>query len=504
MGKSTIGKILAANLNIPFVDLDAEIEKVAGTSIPEIFANEGEASFREHEERALKSVRETSVVSLGGGALLRQASRNHVRDEQVICLGASIATLAERLQKDGDQRPLLKNNALKTFLDGRKAHYASFSIQLDTENRTPEESAEAIQNLLGRFYLRGMGAGYAARVENGGLARLAALLPEHGCQPPYAIIADSHVSTIYGEKLSKDLSAPLITFAAGEKNKTLETMTQLWRELVGAGMERGGTILALGGGITNDMAGFAAATIMRGAAWVSLPTSLLAMVDASLGGKTGANLPEGKNLVGAFHPPKLVLADPETLQTLPEAEIRNGLAEVVKHGVIDDPELLVLCKRIHEDTRRNTKNEKNTESWHQLITRAMGVKIRIIEEDPFEKGIRATLNFGHTIGHGIESLMDYGIRHGEAVGIGMVAEARLAERLGIAESGLADEIAATLTSLGLPVDIPSGISAPALVAAMQSDKKKSKGVVKFALPVKIGKVRVGVVIENLKKILEKI
>lgn len=492
VGKTTIGKILAANLNLPFVDLDAEIERVANATIPEIFAGEGEASFREREERALKSVRETSVVSLGGGALLRQASRKHVSNEQVICLQASLAALTERLQLGADNRPLFQNNSLKKLLDTRKEHYASFNIQIDTENRSPKESAEAIQNRLGRFYLRGMGEGYAARVENGGLEKLGNLLEEYGCQPPFMLISDSNVAPLYAEKVAQSVGAHKIIFAAGEKNKTIETMTQLWRELIGAGMERGGTILALGGGITNDLAGFAAATIMRGAAWVSLPTSLLCMVDASLGGKTGADLPEGKNLVGAFFPPKLVLADPETLHTLPEAEIRNGLAEVVKHGVIDDPELLKICAQ---------GLEKVSENWHQLITRAMGVKIRIIEEDPFEQGIRAALNFGHTIGHGIENLSGYELRHGEGVGIGMVVETRLSEHKGIAETGLADEIAETLVSLGLPVNIPSGISAPALVAAMQSDKKKSKGVVKFALPVKIGEMRVGVVIENLEKML---
>jgi shikimate kinase / 3-dehydroquinate synthase len=496
VGKSTIGKILAANLNLPFVDLDAEIEKVAGTTIPEIFENEGEEAFREREERALKSVGETSVVSLGGGALLRRASRNYVRDEQIICLSASLAALTERLQKDGNQRPLLQNNALESFLEGRKEHYASFPIQLDTENRSPEQCATEIQERLGRFYLRGMGQGYAARVENGALENLANLLTEHGCKPPYMLICDSDVAPIYAEKVAQVVEVSKVVFPAGEKNKTVATMTQLWRDLVGAGMERGGTILALGGGITNDMAGFAAATIMRGAAWVSIPTSLLCMVDASLGGKTGANLPSGKNLVGAFYPPKLVLADPATLQTLPEAEIRNGLAEVVKHGVIADPELLGLCKNL---STKDTKDE-----WAKLVIRAMSVKIRIIEEDPYEKGIRAALNFGHTIGHGIESLTNYGIRHGEAVGIGMVVEARLAEQMGISETGLADEIAETLVSLGLPIDIPNGISAPALVAAMQSDKKKSKGVVKFALPVRVGKMKVGVVIERLEEKLSRL
>lgn len=492
VGKSTVGGILAESLNIPFVDLDAEIEKKAGKSIPTIFAEDGEESFREQEERTLKGVGETSVVSLGGGALLRQPSRNHVRDEQVICLGASTKTLTARLQKDGDQRPLLQNNSLEKLLDGRRDHYASFPLQVDTENRTPAETAAEIQQRLGRFWLRGMGSGYAARVQAGGLDKLAELLPEHGCQRPYVIVADANVAPLHGEQLSAELDAPLVTFAAGEGHKNIETMTQLWRDLLLAGMERGGTILALGGGITNDMAGFAAATFMRGVNWVSLPTSLLCMVDASLGGKTGVDLPEGKNLAGAFHPPKLVLADPETLRTLPDAEIRNGLAEVVKHGVIEDAELF------------KSLTTESTENWTELVIRAMGVKIRIIEADPFEKGIRAALNFGHTIGHGIEHLSGYALKHGEAVGIGMVVETQLAERVGIAEAGLAEEIAETLLSLGLPIAIPTAISVPDLVAAMQHDKKKAKGVVKFALPVKIGDVKVGVVIEGLEEMLSSV
>lgn len=501
VGKSTVGKILAERLNIPFVDLDAEIEQIAGKSIPSIFSDDGEEHFRELEERALKSVGETSVVALGGGALLRQPSRNHVRDEQVICLGASTKTLTARLQKDGDQRPLLQNNSLEKLLDGRRAHYASFPLQVDTENRTPAETATAIQQRLGRFWLRGMGGGYAARVQAGGLRNLAELLPEHGCQPPYVIVSDANVAALYGEQLSKDLDAPLVSFAAGESHKNIETMSQLWRDLLLAGLERGGTILALGGGITNDMAGFAAATFMRGVNWVSLPTSLLCMVDASLGGKTGVDLPEGKNLAGAFHPPRLVLADPETLRTLPDAEIRNGLAEVVKHGVIEDAKLF---KSLTTKDTTLSRVQAFTKEWAELVIRAMGVKIRIIEEDPFEQGIRAALNFGHTIGHGIEHLSGYALKHGEAVGIGMVVETQLSERMGIAEAGLADEIADTLLSLGLPVAIPSGISLPDLLAAMQHDKKKAKGTLKFALPVKIGEVQVGVVIENLAGMLEEV
>jgi 3-dehydroquinate synthase len=245
-------------------------------------------------------------------------------------------------------------------------------------------------------------------------------------------------------------------------------------------VERTSTIVALGGGVTGDLAGFAAATILRGVRWVNVPTTILAMVDSSLGGKTGADLPQGKNLVGAFHPPALVLADPETLASLPEAELVSGMAEVVKHGLIADPGLFELASRPpYADLGR-------------IVRRGMAVKVRVIEVDPYERGVRAALNLGHTVGHAVEKVSDYKLRHGEAIAIGMVAEARLAEHLGIAESGLAETIAEALSRMALPTAIPVSMDRGAIAQAMQMDKKKAAGVVRFALPVTVGEVVTGV------------
>jgi 3-dehydroquinate synthetase len=243
--------------------------------------------------------------------------------------------------------------------------------------------------------------------------------------------------------------------------------------------------------VVGDLAGFAASTFMRGMNWVALPSTLLAMVDASMGGKTGFDLPEGKNLVGAFYPPKLVFANPYILSTLEEAELRSGLAEVVKHGVIADPALFTLCSGGLEAVKNDLA---------QIVQRAMAVKVQIIEADPYEKGIRAALNFGHTIGHAIEKVSEYGIRHGEAVAMGMVAEAKLAEMLWICSKGLSDRIAATLSGLGLPVEIPAELPREALLAAMRHDKKREAGIVYFALPEEIGQVQVGVKLENLEMV----
>jgi 3-dehydroquinate synthase len=287
------------------------------------------------------------------------------------------------------------------------------------------------------------------------------------------------------------LESRLAFIPSGEGHKTLQTVNALWEAFLDGGLERSSTVLALGGGVTGDLAGFAAATFLRGVAWVSVPTSLLAMVDASLGGKTGADLPRGKNLVGAFHAPRLVLADPMVLSSLPEAEMRSGLAEVVKAGVIGDEALFRLCAQGWKTV---------LEALDSVVRRSMAVKIRLIQEDPYEKGQRAALNLGHTIGHALEAGSGYRLRHGEAVSIGMVAAARLSERLGIAQVGLAEEIAAALDGLQLPVAAPSGMDWDTILQGMRVDKKRFSGTLRFALPERIGSVRVGVEVNDAELI----
>jgi 3-dehydroquinate synthase len=247
----------------------------------------------------------------------------------------------------------------------------------------------------------------------------------------------------------------------------------------------------LGGGVIGDLTGFVASTYMRGIDWIGIPTTLLSMVDASLGGKTGFDLPDGKNLIGSFHPPKLVLADPSLLLTLSERELRSGMAEVIKHGIISDPELFALCS-----------NGMNWVKTHleEIVKHAMAVKIQVIEEDPYEKGIRAALNLGHTVGHAVELVSRFDLRHGEAIAIGMVVEARYAERIGVASKGLAVKIAETISALGLPNEIPSGMPREEIIRAMRVDKKKSAKAIRFALPVEVGKVEL-VDVNDLEDVL---
>ena len=339
-----------------------------------------------------------------------------------------------------------------------------------------------------------MGAGYDVRVAAGGtgvLDGLGGMLRARGLNGPVALVSDSNVAPLYAPRVVAALEAcnyvvHIVTLDSGEEHKTVGAISGLWEAFLSAGLERGSTVVALGGGVTGDLAGFAAATYLRGVRWVALPTSLLAMADASLGGKTGADLPRGKNLIGAFHPPALVLSDPQVLASLPEGELRSGMAEVVKHGILADAALFERCERGWDAVAG---------SWDEIVRRAVAVKAEFIQADPYEKGIRAALNLGHTVGHAVELASGFRLRHGEAVAIGLVVEARLAERQGIAEAGLAGRIEACLRGLSLPTGIPDWIDGEVFLRALKVDKKNAGGAVRFALPELIGAYRVGVTVE---------
>jgi len=495
-GKSTLARRLARELGQPFYDLDALIEGRAGQPVADIFAVRGEAAFRQLEATCLMKLieRKQGVVALGGGALLDESSRRAaLAAGQVVCLTASPAALLARLQDNPGLRPLLGPAVemparLAELLERRREHYASFALQIDTSRLSTRAAVGQALVSLGAFRVNGMGEACDIRVVPGGLDQLGERMRLRGLQSPAALIADANTGPLYAKRAAAALqqagfAVHQILIRAGEAHKTLETVQSLWQAFLTAGLERSSTVVALGGGVTGDLAGFAAATFLRGVRWVSVPTSLLAMADASLGGKTGADLPQGKNLIGAFHPPSLVLADPSLLASLPEVELRNGLAEVVKHGVLGDPGLFELCAAGLPTLAAN---------WEGIVRRAMAVKIHAIQVDPYEKGVRAALNLGHTAGHALETATGYRLRHGEAVAIGMALEARLAERLGLAKPGLFETIAGVLQCLELPVTIPDGVDRTSLWAYMQFDKKKAGGKVRFSLPVRIGKVEIGV------------
>ncbi len=502
-GKSTVGILLSQALNLPFLDLDTEIKNDSGQTIANFITEQGEKAFRDAETTILqKCVSDADmVIALGGGALMRDENRTLVQTHgQVVLLETDLSILSTRLAQDTNQRPLLAGELdikLKSLLDHRRLHYDSFPLRVNA-SESPEQVARNIQQLLGRYHLRCMGHGYDVLVQEGGLGTIGKMLKSREVDGPVLVVSDTNIAPLYSERVLASLQAAgyiasELVIPAGEVYKTIETVSSLWRGCLDAKLDRKSTIIALGGGVVSDLAGFTSATFMRGCGWVAVPTTLLAMVDASIGGKTGFNLPEGKNLVGAFHPPRFVLADPDVLFTLPERELRAGLAEVVKHGVIADPELIDLCSQGWDVV---------TNCLSEVVRRGIAVKVNVVEEDPYEKGFRAVLNFGHTVGHAVELVSKFNLLHGEAVAVGMVAEAKFAERLLVASRGLSDTLVDTLVGLGLPVEIPKNLPHTELIRAMKEDKKKSVGIVCFVLPVKIGEVKIGIEVDNLNSVLE--
>ena len=329
-------------------------------------------------------------------------------------------------------------------------------------------------------------ASYDILIGPGLVQQLDKILPEYCPAAAYAVISDSQVGKLYGESIAKQVSGAgcqveLLTFPAGESNKTRDTWASLSDRMLAAHLGRDCAVIALGGGVVNDVAGFVAATYLRGVPLVQVPTSLLAMIDSSIGGKTGVDVPAGKNLLGAFHQPRVVVADPELLASLSSVQLAAGLAEAVKHGVIADAEYFGFL-----ESDFAAIFAKHAPALQRVVRRSVEIKASVVAQDEREKGKRAILNFGHTVGHAIEATSKYEVLHGEAVAMGMVYESRLAEMLGIAPAGTAQRITTVLERLHLPVERPDASQVDDLIAAMRSDKKVRAAEIRVALPRAIG------------------
>jgi shikimate kinase/3-dehydroquinate synthase len=483
-GKSYVGRLLARRLHRAFVDLDDLIVSRTGRSIESWF-RDGEPAFRAVEAqlcRELAGGGEDRIVALGAGALLDAGTRTVLaRDHLVICLSATAGTLAARL-RDGAVRPLLSSGgnqetALAGLLSARAGHYESFPERIDTDGRRPDEVIGFVLSILRPQTLSLRRLRQHVILGYGVAADLPSLVAHQNLGGPFVVVTDEHVRTCQPSRLPPGW--PVVVVPPGESSKTFEQLARLSRAFVSAGLDRRGTVVAVGGGVIGDLAGFAAATFMRGVRWISVPTSLVAMIDASIGGKTGIDLPEGKNLVGVFHPAAIVAVDPLCLGTLPAREWTAGMAEVIKHAIVGDPALFASLER--------------GRPFGALadFRAAIEVKRAVVARDPFERGEREVLNLGHTIGHGVEAASGYELRHGEAVAIGLAGEARLAERLGLAPDSLAGRIESVLAAAGLPTRY-SGPAATEVRAAMSADKKTALGRLRFALPADVGHVERGV------------
>ncbi len=480
-GKSVVGQRVAARLGRPFVDMDLEIERRAGRSIRDIFAQEGEEAFRRLEAALCRELarKQGLVIATGGGALTFDGNRRALGETGLlICLTASVDEILRRLDNAHD-RPLLatpdRRARIEALLERRAAAYAAIPHQIDTTGLTPDQVAERVIALATPAILpvRAPEGSYDILLGPGLLAELGRHLRARGLRGPVAVVTNTTVGPLYGERAVQALrragyAATLLSIPDGEVHKTPETVRKLYDRFAAARLERQSTVVALGGGVVGDVVGFAAATYLRGVPLVQAPTTLLAMVDASVGGKVGVDLPQGKNLVGAFKQPALVVADTETLATLPPAEWRAGLAEVVKHGLIGAPALL---------ERLEQGEERQAEGW---LAKAIRVKVAVVEEDPFEAGRRAVLNLGHTFAHAIEQATGYGWRHGDAVAVGLVAACHLSAARGDCTDALTERIESLLRRLGLPVRA-TGLDPMSLYRAMSTDKKRRGGRLRFVL-----------------------
>ncbi len=305
------------------------------------------------------------------------------------------------------------------------------------------------------------------------------------------LVSNPEIFEFYGDialnslsKASFDVSVHLIP--AGETHKTLDAISNIYDTALEKRLERSSTMVALGGGVVGDMTGFAAATWLRGINFVQVPTTLLAMVDASIGGKTGVNHPQGKNLIGAFYQPRLVFIDPLVLKTLPEREFRAGMAEVIKYGIIWDADLF---GQLEQATSLKTLADLPESLLETIITRSCQAKVDVVSQDEKEAGLRAILNYGHTIGHAVESLTGYSqVNHGEAVAIGMVAAGEIAVKMGLWNREEAERQRVLIEKTGLPTEVPSELDTDAIIDTLQTDKKVKSGKVRFILPTAIGKV----------------
>lgn len=493
-GKTSVGRRVAERLGRPFVDMDAVIEARAGKPIRSIFEEDGEVAFRRLEAHLCRELAQQQgmVIATGGGALVDPANRAVLSGSgTVVCLTASVADILARVGT-AEERPMLRGANpgadIERLLAARRAAYVAIPWQVDTSGLSEEAVVDRVVALASAraLHVSYPGGAYDIHIGRGTLPYLDGALVAAGIDPGarIAIVSNEVVAPLYADRVQTCLahvgfSSFLCLLPDGERYKRLELIRDLYDQFLAGDLDRSGVVLALGGGVVGDMAGFAAATFMRGVRLVQAPTTLLAMTDASMGAKTGVDLPQGKNLVGVFKQPELVFIDLAVLQTLPEAETRSGLAEVLKHGIIGDPALFAALADLLVAGQMCITPDQ--------LARSIRVKIDVVEQDPFERGRRAVLNLGHTVGHALERLSDYQLRHGEAVAIGMAVAARLSEVLGLADLGLAEQISAVLASAGLPVRCPKWPASDIWVA-MQYDKKRKGHSLRWILPEAIGRV----------------
>lgn len=482
-GKSTLGKSLAQKLDCPFFDLDQLIEKDAQLSVDQIFETFGEDYFRSLESKLLSSLlKMEGVIALGGGTLLNELNRNRVLDSSALLIGltASVDQIVSRVSNSETVRPLVKidkaelKRHVQNMLCLRSSIYQFFDFQFDTTDLTVETISNQIVALtkLELSRVTYPGGLYPIVLGRNMLSKIGALISYRLKPNKIVIVTNPIVSAFYLEPVKasiqeQEINTEVIHIPDGEDGKHLDTVNYIYEALAAVHADRNSLLLALGGGVTGDITGFAAATYMRGIPFVQVPTTLLSMVDSSIGGKTGVNLSFGKNLVGAFHQPELVLMDFDTLITLPQKEIINGFGEFLKHGFIQSNEL--IQEILHSPL--TLKELIQDGEFGKIFKRSLDVKRLLVQIDPYEKHERMALNFGHTLGHAIEKTSGYQISHGEAVLMGMWFAANLSARMGFLSSPDLAAIRHIYEKYHLPMAFEKFNRAD-LISNISHDKKK--------------------------------
>ncbi|RUO98650.1 3-dehydroquinate synthase [Hyphomicrobium sp.] len=533
-GKSSVGKRLAFKLNLPFIDADEEIERAAAKTINDIFADHGEAHFRDGERKVIARLlgNGAQVLATGGGAFIQAETRQRIKDGAFsIWLRAELPVLMRRVSKR-DTRPLLREGnpevTMQKLIEARYPIYAEADMTVDSRD---EPHDIIVTEIINRLATGADGApptslepnpsrsvhvelgdrSYDVLITRGILRDVGALIKARFGTVKCGVVTDEnvarhHLSTLEDSLKAEGIFAGSIVMKPGEATKNFRDLAELSERLLELGLERGDLVLPFGGGVIGDLAGFAAGILRRGVRFVQIPTSLLAQVDSSVGGKTGINTRQGKNLIGVFHQPSLVVADTSVLTTLPPREMRAGYAEVAKYGLLGDAQFFSWLETNWQSVFGN-----NGPALTTAIETSVAAKAAIVARDETETGDRALLNLGHTFGHALEAWTGYSDRllHGEGVAIGMCMAFRFSEQLGLCPAGSADRVASHLRAVGLPTriaDIPGDkADAAELLRLMGQDKKVKAGRLTFILVRDIGQAFVtrdiepGTVLDFLKR-----
>ena len=516
-GKTTVGREVARRLGWRFVDTDDEIVRIAGKSVEAIFEDGGEDHFRRLERESLEAVSngDRQVVSTGGGIIMDDGNRRVMKcNGAVVCLEARPETIYRRLEAERHEghgpvvRPMLAASdplaRIRSLKAERQFNYTLAHWTVHTDHLTP---AQAAKEVVKAWTMLSSPTHIPTGQDHGDLAAVVrtssgdypvwvgwGILDELGervrqiLSPPVAYIVTDEGVHRQARRAQMSMEAAgvpthMFLIPPGERSKTLETAQHIYRWLAGRKAERGHLVLAVGGGVVGDLAGLVAATYLRGMPFAQVPTSLLAMMDAAIGGKVAVDLPQGKNLVGAFYQPRFVLTDVQTLRTLPQRELTSGWAEAIKHGLILDERLL----RTFEE-QRDPILALEPEVATEVTRRSVAIKADVVSRDEKETlGVRVLLNYGHTIGHAIEAATGYGsFLHGEAVSVGMMGAAYIGHAMGMMSAEEVDRQRAVLEGFGLPLSC-EGVDVAAVTEAMRSDKKTSAGSIRWVLLDRIGK-----------------